>query len=109
MEIVISFLTVHFGWSDLLWLMLVLYIGIVVTLISKKSFKIVILSSTLVILIANTYFQTHLLVQVSAEAKVPGRFVVGLLDHVKILQGEELKEYVGGYIKDHFKTEQVNI
>lgn len=37
------------------------------------------------------------------DCKAPGRFVVGLLDHVNILHGEELKESVNGYIKDHFK------
>ena len=37
------------------------------------------------------------------DFKAPGRFVVGLLDHVNILHGEELKESVNGYIKDHFK------
>ena len=37
------------------------------------------------------------------DCKAPGRFVVGLLDHVIILHGEELKESVNCYIKDHFK------
>lgn len=43
------------------------------------------------------------------DCKAPGRFVVGLLDHVKILHGEQLKQYVEDYIKAHFKLEQVNI
>lgn len=41
--------------------------------------------------------------------EAPGRFIIGLIDHVKILHGEELKQYVEGYIKDHFKVEKVNI
>lgn len=43
------------------------------------------------------------------RCEAPGRFIIGLVDHVKILQGEELKDYVEGYIKKHFKAEQVNI
>lgn len=39
------------------------------------------------------------------RCEAPGRFIIGLVDHVKILQGEELKDYVEGYIKDHFKVE----
>lgn len=41
--------------------------------------------------------------------EAPGRFIIGLIDHVKILHGEDLKQYVEGYIKDHFKVEKVNI
>ena len=41
--------------------------------------------------------------------EAPGRFIIGLIDHVRILHGEELKQHVEGYIKDHFKVEQVNI
>ncbi len=43
------------------------------------------------------------------RCEAPGRFIIGLVDHVNILQGEELKDYVEGYIKKHFKAEQVNI
>ena len=43
------------------------------------------------------------------RCEAPGRFVIGLLDHVKILQGEELKKYVKDYINEHFDTEKVNI
>ena len=43
------------------------------------------------------------------RCEAPGRFIIGLVDHVKILQGEELKDYVESYIKKHFKAEQVNI
>lgn len=41
--------------------------------------------------------------------EAPGRFIIGLIEHVKILHGEELKQYVEGYIKDHFKVGKVNI
>ena len=43
------------------------------------------------------------------RCEAPGRFVIGLLDHVKILHGEELKKYVKDYINEHFNTEKVNI
>ena len=39
------------------------------------------------------------------RCEAPGRFVIGLLDHVKILQGEELKKYVQDYITNHFDAE----
>lgn len=35
------------------------------------------------------------------RSEAPGRFVIGLLDHVKILQGDELKDFVDGYIRRH--------
>lgn len=34
--------------------------------------------------------------------EAPGRFVVGLLDHVTVCEGDELKKYVAGYIREHF-------
>ena len=39
------------------------------------------------------------------RCEAPGRFIIGLLDHVKILQGEELKKYVQDYITNHFDAE----
>lgn len=35
------------------------------------------------------------------RSEAPGRFVIGLLDHVKILQGDELKDFVDSYIRRH--------
>lgn len=35
------------------------------------------------------------------RSEAPGRFVIGLLDHVKILQGDELKKFVDDYIRRH--------
>lgn len=43
------------------------------------------------------------------DCKAPGRFVVGLLDHVKILYGEELKSYVDNYIRGQLHGLIVNI
>ena len=43
------------------------------------------------------------------RCEAPGRFVIGLLDHVKILQGEELKKYVKDYINEHFDAEQLTV
>ncbi|MGN0190164.1 MAG: RNA-binding domain-containing protein, partial [Candidatus Cryptobacteroides sp.] len=38
------------------------------------------------------------------RCEAPGRFVIGLLDHVKILQGDELQKYVDDYLNSHFNT-----
>ena len=43
------------------------------------------------------------------RCEAPGRFVIGLLDHVKILQGEELKKYVKDYINEHFDAEKLTV
>ena len=43
------------------------------------------------------------------RCEAPGRFVIGLLDHVEILQGEELKKYVKDYINEHFDAEQLTV
>ena len=43
------------------------------------------------------------------RCEAPGRFVIGLLDHLKILQGEELKKYVKDYINEHFDAEKLTV